>query len=58
MLASYACNGGLAGETGKRPIIAIYERGVQSTSTEALFWGYYTRYQPESSTNYTQAVNV
>ena len=58
ILASFSLNGGLAGETGARPLIAIYERGCQAVSTDTVYWGYYVRYTPEGSTNYVQAINV
>jgi hypothetical protein len=58
ILASFTMNGGLAGETGARPIIAIYERGRNVTSSDVVYWGYYVRYTPESATNYVQAINV
>ena len=58
ILASFTVNGGLAGETGARPIIAIYERGRNVTSSDVVYWGYYVRYTPESATNYVQAINV
>jgi len=58
VLAGFPMNGGLATEVGKRPILAINERGCNGVSSDVVFWGYYVRYHPESSTNFTQAINV
>ena len=58
VLSGFPLNGGTAGETGRRPMIAVYQRGVVGRSNQVTFWGYYMRYPPESGTNYTQAINV
>lgn len=58
VLAGFPMNGGLATEVGKRPILALNERACASESTDVVYWGYYVRYQPDSATNYTQAINV
>jgi hypothetical protein len=58
VLAGFPLNGGLATETGRRPMIAVYQRGIAGKSTQVLYWGYYMRHTPESTTNYTQAINI
>jgi hypothetical protein len=58
VLAGFPLNGGLSTETGKRPLIAIHQRGTTGTSSQVVYWGYYMRYSPESTTNYTQAINI
>lgn len=58
ILAGFPLNGGLSTETGKRPLIAVHQRGVIEKSSQVVYWGYYMRYSPESTTNYTQAINV
>ena len=58
VLSGFPLNGGTAGETGRRPMIVVYQRGVEGRSNQVTFWGYYMRYTPESGTNYTQAINV
>jgi len=58
VLAGFPLNGGLSTETGKRPLIAVHQRGTTGRSTQVVYWGYYMRYSPESSTNFTQAINV
>lgn len=58
VLAGFPLNGGLSTETGKRPLIAVHQRGTIGKSTTVVYWGYYMRYSPESTTNYTQAINV
>ena len=58
VLSGFPLNGGLATETGKRPLIAVHQRGQVGKSTQVVYWGYYMRYSPESLTNYTQAINV
>lgn len=58
VLTSYPVNGGTAQETGKRPILAAYERGSAVVSQNVTMWGHYIRYEPEVVTNYTQAVNI
>lgn len=56
VISGFPLNGGSAGETGRRPIVACYQRG--SATSNVLFWGYSMRYTPESSTNYTQTINI
>lgn len=58
VLAGFPMNGGLATEVGKRPILALNERACIDESTDVVYWGYYVRYEPDSATNYTQAINV
>lgn len=58
VLAGFPLNGGLATETGKRPLVAVQQRGTAGLSTQVVYWGYYMRYSPESTTNYTQAINL
>ena len=58
VLAGFPLNGGLSTETGKRPLIAVHQRGIIGKSTQVVYWGYYMRYSPESTTNYIQAINV
>lgn len=58
VLAGFPVNGGLATETGRRPVVAVYQRGVSGQSQQVVFWGYYMRYSPESGTNYVQAINI
>tara|TARA_Y100001937_G_scaffold1649_1_gene2150 strand:+ start:1149 stop:2762 length:1614 start_codon:yes stop_codon:yes gene_type:complete len=58
VLSGFPLNGGLATETGKRPLIAVHQRGQVGKSTSVVYWGYYMRYSPESLTNYTQAINI
>ena len=58
VLAGFPVNGGLATEVGKRPMIALNERACNGVSSDVVFWGYYVRYEPDSATNYTQAINV
>lgn len=58
VIAGFPLNGGLSTETGKRPLIAVHQRGIVGKSSQVVYWGYYMRYSPESTTNYTQAINV
>tara|TARA_B100002051_G_C16145946_1_gene351266 strand:- start:213 stop:485 length:273 start_codon:yes stop_codon:yes gene_type:complete len=58
VLSGFPVNGGLSTDTGRRPLVAVYERGTQTVSSRVFFWGYYMRYTPESTTNYTQAINI
>lgn len=58
VLSGFPLNGGRATERGRRPLVALHQRGVSGQSTQVVFWGYYMRYNPESGTNYTQAINV
>jgi len=58
VLAGFPLNGGLSTETGKRPLVAVHQRGTIGKSSQVVYWGYYMRYSPESITNYTQAINV
>ena len=58
ILAGFPLNGGLSTETGKRPLLAVHQRGTIGKSSQVVYWGYYMRYSPESTTNYTQAINI
>jgi hypothetical protein len=58
VLAGFPLNGGLSTESGRRPLIAVHQRGTIGKSTNVVYWGYYMRYSPESTTNYTKAINI
>lgn len=58
VLSGFPLNGGLATETGARPLLCVYERGARVASSRVLFWGYYMRYSPETGTSLVKAVNI
>lgn len=58
VLSGAAVSGGLAGSVGKRPIIAVYQRGVRVRSSSVTMWGDFQRYAPNAVSTYLQGINV
>lgn len=56
VLSGAALSGGLVG--GKRPIIAVYQRGTRVRSRTVTMWGDYQRYSPNAISTYLQGINV